>query len=69
MDKVVRTVEEAISGIADGATLSVGGFGLCGIPSILIDAILEARLTDLEVFPRWRWPRRAPRSHEQLRAG
>ena len=34
--------------IPDGATLSVGGFGLCGIPSVLIEALLEAGTTDLE---------------------
>ena len=34
--------------IADGATLSVGGFGLCGIPSVLIAALLEAGTKDLE---------------------
>ena len=34
--------------IPDGATLSVGGFGLCGIPSVLIEALLEAGATDLE---------------------
>ena len=28
--------------IPDGATLAVGGFGLCGIPSVLIDALLDA---------------------------
>ena len=34
--------------IPDGATLAVGGFGLCGIPSVLIDAVLEAGTTDLQ---------------------
>ena len=36
MDKVVATPTEAIAGITDGMTLAVGGFGLCGIPSVLI---------------------------------
>ncbi len=49
MDKVVSSAEEAISDIADGATISVGGFGLCGIPSVLIDALLRAEIDDLEV--------------------
>lgn len=39
----------AVSDIPDGALLSVGGFGLCGIPSVLIDALLEAGTHDLEV--------------------
>ncbi|MGL5863611.1 MAG: CoA-transferase, partial [Phycicoccus sp.] len=32
MDKVVSTPAAAVAGIADGHTLAVGGFGLCGIP-------------------------------------
>src|ERR1700712_4692824 len=48
MDKVVRTAAEAIDGIRDGASLSVGGFGLCGIPSVLIEALLHSGVTDLE---------------------
>ena len=50
MDKVVRSAAEAVADIPDGATLSVGGFGLCGIPSVLIGAILEAGTSDLEAF-------------------
>ncbi|TCN53381.1 3-oxoacid CoA-transferase subunit A [Rhodococcus sp. SMB37] len=49
MDKVVSSAEEAIADIADGMTISVGGFGLCGIPSVLIDALLRAEIYDLEV--------------------
>ena len=48
MDKVVASAAEAVADIPDGATLSVGGFGLCGIPSVLIEALLEAGTTDLE---------------------
>src|SRR3954454_1600696 len=48
MDKVVSTPQEAIAGISDGMSLSVGGFGLCGIPSVLIAAIHDAGLADLE---------------------
>ena len=48
MDKVVSSAAEAVADIGDGASLAVGGFGLCGIPSVLIDAILEAGATDLE---------------------
>ncbi|WP_395656636.1 CoA transferase subunit A [Nocardioides sp.] len=48
MDKVVSSAAEAVADIPDGATLSVGGFGLCGIPSVLIAALLEAGTTDLE---------------------
>jgi 3-oxoacid CoA-transferase subunit A len=48
MDKVVASAAEAVADIPDGATLAVGGFGLCGIPSVLIEAILDAGTTDLE---------------------
>lgn len=48
MDKVVESAAAAVADIPDGATLSVGGFGLCGIPSVLIEALLEAGTTDLE---------------------
>jgi len=48
--KVYATAAQAVLDIADGATLAVGGFGLCGIPDALIDALAEAGTTDLEVF-------------------
>jgi 3-oxoacid CoA-transferase subunit A len=48
MDKVVASASEAVADIASGSTLSVGGFGLCGIPSVLIEAVLESGVTDLE---------------------
>ena len=41
MDKVVASPREAVADIPDGATLAVGGFGLCGVPIKLIDALLE----------------------------
>ena len=41
MDKVVSSTREAVADIPDGATLAVGGFGLCGVPVALIDALLE----------------------------
>ena len=39
MNKVVASVEEATKDIQDGATLMVGGFGLCGVPEDLIEAL------------------------------
>ena len=41
MDKVVGSAAEAVADIGDGAVLAVGGFGLCGVPVALIDALLE----------------------------
>ncbi|MBM9463611.1 CoA transferase subunit A [Aeromicrobium sp. YIM 150415] len=48
MDKVWATPAEAVADIGDGSTIAVGGFGLCGIPSVLLDALLDAGVTDLE---------------------
>jgi 3-oxoacid CoA-transferase subunit A len=47
VDKVVSSAAEAVADIPDGASLAVGGFGLCGIPQELIRALLEAGTTDL----------------------
>jgi 3-oxoacid CoA-transferase subunit A len=44
MNKVVESADEAVSRIPDGATIMMGGFGLCGIPETLI-AALHARGT------------------------
>ncbi|TDO51581.1 3-oxoacid CoA-transferase subunit A [Kribbella sp. VKM Ac-2527] len=49
MDKVSAGAADAVADIPDGATLAVGGFGLCGIPSVLIEALLAAGTTYLEV--------------------
>ena len=48
MDKVVASAAEAVADIASGSSLAVGGFGLCGIPTALIEALLDAGVTDLE---------------------
>jgi 3-oxoacid CoA-transferase subunit A len=47
MDKVVASAREAVEDIPDGATLAVGGFGLCGVPIMLIDALLAQGAKDL----------------------
>ncbi len=48
MDKVVRSAAEAVADIASGSSLAVGGFGLCGVPTVLIQALLDAGVADLE---------------------
>ena len=48
MDKVVGSAREAVADIASGSSLAVGGFGVCGIPSVLIEAVLSSGATDLE---------------------
>ena len=47
MDKVVASAADAVADIGDGASLAVGGFGLCGIPSVLIAALYEQGSTGL----------------------
>jgi 3-oxoacid CoA-transferase subunit A len=49
MDKVWASATEAVADVPDGATLAVGGFGLCGIPGELISALLEQDVGDLQV--------------------
>ncbi|MCU0300739.1 MAG: CoA transferase subunit A [Candidatus Nanopelagicales bacterium] len=49
MDKIVASAADAVADIPDGARLAVGGFGLCGIPSALIAALLAQGTTDLDV--------------------
>jgi 3-oxoacid CoA-transferase subunit A len=47
MNKVVNNADEAIKGIADGMTLMLGGFGLCGIPENCIAALVRKGVRDL----------------------
>lgn len=50
MDKVVRSAAEAVTDVVSGSSLAVGGFGLCGIPSVLINAVLDSGVDELEVI-------------------
>ena len=48
MDKVFASAAEALDGIvADGQTIAVGGFGLCGIPEALIEALRDSNVQNL----------------------
>jgi 3-oxoacid CoA-transferase subunit A len=49
MDKVVRSAAQAVARVVDGSVLAVGGFGLCGVPIVLIDALAATGVTDLRV--------------------
>ena len=49
MDKVVSSAAEAVADIASGATLAVGGFGLCGIAHVLIRALHDVGVDGLRV--------------------
>ncbi|MGI8491767.1 MAG: CoA transferase subunit A [Acidimicrobiales bacterium] len=48
MDKVVESPDAAVADIGDGASLAVGGFGVCGIPQLLIEALLRLGSSGLE---------------------
>jgi len=47
IDKVVTSADEAIRDVQDGMTLVVGGFGLCGIPENLIEALVRKGVKNL----------------------
>jgi 3-oxoacid CoA-transferase subunit A len=50
MNKVVRSAGEAIHDVVDGASIMMGGFGLCGIPENLIKALVSKGAKDLTVI-------------------
>ncbi|MCM2560623.1 CoA transferase subunit A [Lutimaribacter sp. EGI FJ00015] len=50
MKKVYNSASEALDGLLhDGMLIAAGGFGLCGIPELLIDAIVDSDVKDLTV--------------------
>ena len=48
-DKTVDSPSAVVAGIRPGSSLAVGGFGLCGIPSVLLQALLESGVGNLRV--------------------
>ena len=51
MNKLFPSAAKALEGVvADGQLLAVGGFGLCGIPEALIDALRDSAVKDLTVI-------------------
>lgn len=50
MNKVIESADRAVADIPDGATIMVGGFGLCGIPENLIAALLRKGVRDLTII-------------------
>lgn len=50
MKKICTSFQEAVADIQDGATLMVGGFGLCGIPENAVLALVEKGVKDLTVI-------------------
>jgi 3-oxoacid CoA-transferase subunit A len=49
MNKVVESADAALLDVSDGSSLAVGGFGLCGIPAVLIEALRERGVSGLKV--------------------
>ncbi|MFE7393633.1 CoA transferase subunit A [Streptomyces sp. NPDC057582] len=49
MDKVMATAAEALADVTDGRSFAVGGFGLSGVPEVLIGALYESRARDLRI--------------------
>ena len=49
IDKRVRSVAEAVAGVADGSVVLVGGFGSVGQPNALIEGLIEQGARDLVV--------------------
>ena len=50
MKKVYGSAAEALDGLlSDGMFIAAGGFGLCGIPELLIDALVESGVKDLTI--------------------
>jgi 3-oxoacid CoA-transferase subunit A len=50
MNKVFASADEAVADIQDGATIMVGGFGLCGIPENLIRALVQKGVKNLNTI-------------------
>lgn len=49
IDKVVHSLAEAVAGLADGMSLLIGGFGDSGLPTALVDAVVETGASDLTI--------------------
>ena len=49
IDQIAVTVAQALSGVEDGSTILIGGFGTAGIPNELIDGLIEQGAKELTV--------------------
>ncbi|BBY78648.1 3-oxoadipate CoA-transferase subunit A [Mycolicibacterium parafortuitum] len=49
MTLITGDPQEAVAGIGDGSTVLVGGFGMAGMPTVLIDALIDNGATDLTI--------------------
>lgn len=46
---ICDTAAQALSGVTDGATILVGGFGMAGMPAVLVDALIAQGAGDLTI--------------------
>src|SRR3954463_14986019 len=49
IDKFVHTMADAVAGVTDGSTVLLGGFGDVGIPTPLLDGLIEQGATGLTI--------------------
>lgn len=49
MDKSILDSGAVIAGITSGSSIAVGGFGMCGVPTVLIEALRASGASDLEI--------------------
>jgi 3-oxoadipate CoA-transferase alpha subunit len=49
IDKIARSIADALADVRDGATVMIGGFGTAGIPNELIDGLIAQGATDLTI--------------------
>ncbi|MDY0883627.1 3-oxoacid CoA-transferase subunit A [Dongia soli] len=49
INKIVKTMAEAMEGIKDGSTVLIGGFGAVGQPALLIEGLIEQGASDLTI--------------------
>ena len=50
INKISPSIAEALTGVADGSTVLIGGFGTAGIPNELIEGLIEQGARELTVF-------------------
>jgi len=49
INKIARSIADALADVKDGSTVLIGGFGTAGIPNELIDGLIEQGASDLTV--------------------
>lgn len=49
INKIYDSIQSAVSGIADGSTVMIGGFGNAGMPAALIDGLIEQGARELTI--------------------